>query len=385
MATSSEKMQEILSTDEKKLRDFQSVAPKLEGNRWGFIGKYNNADESTYLVKREMGGYQTTLTRVENDMIVLECLSATLIRLILGDTFAAETVPVRLDSDFFMRHIKTGREVVLVKETISFTSLSNYGLASKILLSGYQRAKKIISNNEEFVALSLVARLLGVSDIKEEHLISYYKDEGNFLRKHTAIIDCAADLDGYNQPLEFLLTDKIKICTISPEDYGIVLKIFNHIIDIESKLIDAVDNYKHIRVSELCKNFVLKTKLREMVSHVKDFIPQLEMKIQSSILNEDLKLDRYTYKGLARLLEKFPERYRLHILLKNLTMFKKEHEDAQENILKLLPETERVNFRQNMSDKENQSLYLITRSDYSFFSLQTNDKTECSQTQICEL
>ncbi|AWN73180.1 hypothetical protein LEAN103870_08275 [Legionella anisa] len=375
---SKEQIHELISIDEKKLSDFQSVAPKSEGKRWGFVGKYSKGDESTYVVKRELGGYETAITKAENDMIVLECLSATLIKLILGDTFAAETFPIKLDCESFPRHIKSGEGGELVTETFPIDPLSNYGLASKILsVAGYQRSKKVISNEEELVALSLVVRVLGITDVKQEHLIPHYREEGPCLKKHTAIIDCAADLNGHTLSLDALLAGNKKIHPIIPKDYGIVLKILNHIIEIESDLIHAVDHYKHIQVSELCENSILKTKLHQTVSHIKECIPQLEMIIQSAISNGDLKLDHYAYRELARLLEKFPEKYRFQILISNLDFFKKEDEEDQEDILKLLPEEARTIFRECIKG-ENQSTPSITTSYYSFFSNDKNDKTSPS-------
>ncbi|KTD23521.1 Uncharacterised protein [Legionella lansingensis] len=368
-----EQIQDMLLTDEKKLSDFQSVFPKSEGKRWGFIGKIEK-EEGMYLVKRELGGYETVTTAVENDMIVLECLSATLIKLILGSSFAAETAPLRLDCETFTRHIKTGEGSELVTETLPVGDFSNYGLFSKILTSdSYQRNKKLISDNDELVKLSLIVCLLGISDVKQEHLICHYKDEGSYLKKHTAIIDCAADLNGHNRSLDFILTGNKKIYPINPKDYGVVLKIFNRIIDIEFHLMHAVDRYKHIQVSELCENSVLKNKLHLLVSHIKNCLPQLETKIQSAILNGDLKLDQYVYLGLARLLERFPEKYRLQILYSNIAIFKKEDEEAQEEILKLLTVDERELFM-HLNNKENSSMPSIAESHYSLFNSDKKDE-----------
>ncbi|KGP63494.1 hypothetical protein EP47_05790 [Legionella norrlandica] len=368
-------IQDTPLTDGKKLSDFQSVAPKLGGKRWGFVGK-TEKEEGMYLVKRELGGYETVITAAENDMIVLECLSATLIKLILGNSFAAETTPVRLDKETFTRHINTEEGNELVTETLPVNDLSNYGLASKILTcNSYQRNKKVIFDDDELVKLSLIVCLLGVSDVKQEHLIDHYSDEGSYLKRHTAIIDCAADLNGHTRSLDSILLGNKTIYPIKPKYYGVALKIFHRIIDIEFDLMLAVDKYKHIQVSELCDNSVLKNKLHLLVCHIKNCLPQLDMKIQSAVLNGDLKLDHYVYLELARMLERFPEKYRLRILLDNIAIFKKEDEVDQEEILNLLTVVGTSElFMQYLNNKGNSSMPSIGENHYSLFNSDNRDE-----------
>lgn len=67
-------------------------------------------------------------------------------------------------------------------------------------------------------------------------------------------------------------------------------------------------------------------------------------------------------------MEKFPEKYRFQILISNLDFFKKEDEEDQEDILKLLPEEARTIFRECIKG-ENQSTPSITTSYYSFSAM----------------
>ena len=376
---------QIKQIREKKLSDFQSVSPKRSGTRWGFIGKDNNTND-TYLVKQEHGGYQTVLTNAPNDMIVLECLSATLIRMILGNTYAAETLPVQIDCNSFTFHRLDGPTSGLVTEPISYDDLSNYGLASRIFAFRDSRGKLLIYNNTDRIELSLITSLFGITDIKEEHLIKYYEDKGDYLEARTAIIDCAADFDGFEKALDKHLEGNIKICAITPKSYGIILNVFHRFIRLENDIVLAVDNYKDIKVSHCCSNSILKARLTKIIDCIKEWIPQLEDRIQFHISNSSLLLTEYECHNLINLLKSFPEQYRWQILSQNLEMFDKEPEDEQNEIMKSLPDTDRAiaqNYINEFRAKKLESTNSSTTNNYidSLSFLNTTKKLQHS-TQV---
>src|SRR5262245_53025269 len=124
-----------MNTRDKVLSQFQSIAAKPGGTRWGAIGKFREDCSDMYLVKREAGGYQTIVTEYENDMIVLECLCSDLIKKTLDDTYATDTIPVKLDCDKISIHVSSGMLTKVITSSIPISAYSNYGIASKIVKS----------------------------------------------------------------------------------------------------------------------------------------------------------------------------------------------------------------------------------------------------------
>jgi hypothetical protein len=279
MAINSDTIKQFLSTD------LIPVAEKTNGTTRGYIGKHKDS-LGEYLVKYGPPGYLTTISQSPNDIVVLECLGSELIRLILEvepwdqGAFVADTIPVMITKP----NPGTG-----------FNSYDEYGLASKILKCHLNKDESQFATYSPELAtrdrkkLSFVAHLLGVADIQIQHLVPHYqsvktRDGLNKFVYRTAIVDCAVDLKGHKQNNVYKkLATLMDESSLELENHGDVLNIFRRITKIKDILMEAVDRYTFIEVSDSCSNETLKKQLSDLVHYVTEHTPILEQFIEENI------------------------------------------------------------------------------------------------------
>lgn len=330
--------------NEKALSQFQSISPKQGGNRWGAVGVFEN-NPDLYLIKREIGGYQTVVTEVENDMIVLECLCSALIKKTLGETYAAETEPVKLDIDTVQIHVNNDEDgVKLLTETMSVNKYSDYGLASKIIKSDPKPEKTCGQSPNMFdsLRLNVIINLLGIGDIKPDHFIHYKKYVDGYEKLCIALIDCAGDFSGFNKNLECFLIHPTHKINLLPKYYGHVLDVFKRFVSMNTS--NVFDAYQHINVSPSCTTARLKERLIKVMTHVRTLMPMLEEKIKQHISIGDMILrDEYHgYNELANFLNTFPRKFRYQIAMQNRTRIR--NQTDVKNVVDSLPLDRKYDF-----------------------------------------